>query len=127
MLRSLLLAAALATTSAHAEWVRLGGSNSVALYFQDATVKTEGVNRRAAFSLEYASDTSPLMGSYTYRSLKQFAEVNCLKREIRIWQTEAYAGPERTGRVVFINDSPAEFARPAEGSFTAMMVEVLCG
>lgn len=121
-----MLAATLVATSAHAEWVRLGGNDSLALYFQDATVNSVGVNRRAAFSLEYSNETSTPMGSYTYRSLKQFAEANCLKREIRIWQTEAYAGPERTGRVVFINDTPEEFARPKQGSFAAMMVEALC-
>lgn len=125
-MRVLALAAALVVPSAHAEWVRIGGSDSVALYFQDATVKSVGVHRSAAFSLEYSSDTQTPQGLYTYRSLKQFADVDCLKREIRIWQTEAYAGPGRTGRVVFISDSPAQLGRPNAGSFAAMMVETLC-
>jgi len=85
----------LATSSASAEWVKIGTTNMAVHYIDPATVRSFGNLRQVWLMQDMAeADTDGV------RSVQALQELNCQDGRYRFLSVTAYSGPMASGHVI---------------------------
>ncbi len=121
---TVLVAAFVAASSAHAGWSVLGESEDYTLYLDPGSLRRDGDTLRI-WVLQDFKTPSRGSGARSYRLLEQ---VDCKKGRVRILSSSLHAGAKATGEVLKAETMQDEAWRPAEpGTPAAYVLEEICG
>ena len=110
-----------ASMAAHAEWVRMGENHAGVQYVDPATIVKDGDRRRIA-RLENMNQREP-SGEMSIRIV---VEYDCKGKRTRTVESQNFAGPMGTGKVMYGYKSPQPWRDVLPGSRGDEILKFAC-
>lgn len=126
MRKAILLLLAVVSSSAAAEWVKVGESDAYSYYIDPATIRKNGNITKLWSLFDYlAADKLPDGSSYL--SLKKQSEYDCKEEKYRMLATSAHSKNMGGGVVVFYHTDPLQWRPVSPSSVDEILWEIACG
>ena len=115
------------SSSAVAEWIKVGSNKTVTIYAHPTTIRKTTVNKVKMWSLyDYNAAQEPT-SSRPYMSMKFQDDYNCKEEQSRILYSITHSENMGEGHVVFIDDIPGNWNPVPPDTINEALWKFACG
>ena len=123
----LMLLLLVASSSAVAEWVKVGGNKTVTIYAHPTTIRKTTVNKVKMWSLYDYNTAQEPAGSRPYMSMKFQDEYNCKEEQSRILYSITHSENMGGGRSLYSRKHDMIWTPISPGSIFHNLWKFACG